>query len=186
MTRLLSPDARRHVTSAAQEARRRGDRRIGTDHLLLGLLEDPNAEAARILGTDLGSARAASSELDRAALAAVGIDVDPWDPEPPGRSRSHPPFTSGARDVLHRASWKLSPSEPGASRTAISCSHWLRETDPTPRLTSSPPWASTPSWCAIVCSVRPPDPVRSHQQPTWPDRIARLVSRRSRTADMGG
>ena len=34
---------------ASEEARRRGDRRTGTDHLLLDLLEDPSTEA--VLGT---------------------------------------------------------------------------------------------------------------------------------------
>ncbi len=41
MITRLSVDARKMVlTSAAEEARRRGDRRLGTDHLLHGLLHD--------------------------------------------------------------------------------------------------------------------------------------------------
>jgi hypothetical protein len=32
---------------ASEEARRRGDRRTGTDHLLLALLEDPSIEEVR-------------------------------------------------------------------------------------------------------------------------------------------
>ena len=35
---------------ASEEARRRGDRRTGTDHLLLALLADPSAEV--VLGRD--------------------------------------------------------------------------------------------------------------------------------------
>ena len=35
---------------ACEEARRRGDRRYGTDHLLLALLEDPSIEVVNITG----------------------------------------------------------------------------------------------------------------------------------------
>ncbi|MGD1032906.1 MAG: Clp protease N-terminal domain-containing protein, partial [Candidatus Dormibacteria bacterium] len=41
------------LTSAAEEASRRGDRRVGTDHLLLGLLHQPDSRAARALGISL-------------------------------------------------------------------------------------------------------------------------------------
>jgi Clp amino terminal domain, pathogenicity island component len=76
MIMRLSADARKLVlTSAAEEAGRRGDRRLGTDHLLLGLLHDADSSAARALGVSLESARGASDALDRAALAAVGVDV---------------------------------------------------------------------------------------------------------------
>ncbi len=108
MVRRLSADARRQVlTSAAQEARRCGDRRIGTDHLLLGLLDEPNSLATRILGVDLESARGTSAGLDRAALAAIGLevgDVGHLRPPPrPVRPRRLPPLTSGARAVLKRS-----------------------------------------------------------------------------------
>ena len=33
---------------AAEEARRRGDRRYGTDHVLLALLEDPSIEGVLV------------------------------------------------------------------------------------------------------------------------------------------
>jgi ATP-dependent Clp protease ATP-binding subunit ClpA len=110
MAKRLSVDARRQViTSAAEEAHRRGDRRVGTDHLLLGLLDEPDSVAERLLGVDLASARATSAALDRAALAAVGIDVASVDPPMPIRTRRRPPFTwrlpftSGARAVLERS-----------------------------------------------------------------------------------
>ena len=35
---------------AGEEARRRGDRRYGTDHLLLALLEDPSIEVMLEIG----------------------------------------------------------------------------------------------------------------------------------------
>jgi hypothetical protein len=56
---------------AREEARSRGDRKIGTEHLVLGLLREPNFEQA--LGCDLPAARDALAALDRDALAAVGL-----------------------------------------------------------------------------------------------------------------
>jgi hypothetical protein len=56
---------------ASEEARRRGDRRAGTDHLLLGLLEGPSIEA--LLGVRLPDARAALAALDREALGSRGL-----------------------------------------------------------------------------------------------------------------
>jgi hypothetical protein len=56
------------------EAVRRGDRTIGTEHLVLALLADPASPAARALGCDLDSAREALDALDRQALAAIGIE----------------------------------------------------------------------------------------------------------------
>jgi ATP-dependent Clp protease ATP-binding subunit ClpA len=105
MVTRLSDDARKAVlTSAADEAGRRGDRRIGTDHLLLALLHDPTSASARALGVDLQAAREASDALDRAALAAVGIDVGHLGrPARAAKARRRPPLTSGARAVLVRA-----------------------------------------------------------------------------------
>jgi hypothetical protein len=56
---------------AGEEARRRGDRRSGTDHLLLALFEDPSVEA--VLGVSLQQARQALESLDREALGALGL-----------------------------------------------------------------------------------------------------------------
>jgi len=56
---------------AGEEARRRGDRRTGTDHLLLALLEEPSIEA--LLGVSLQQARQALEALDQEALGALGI-----------------------------------------------------------------------------------------------------------------
>jgi hypothetical protein len=57
--------------AAREEARIRGDRRVGTDHLLLGLLRDPEIE--EVLQVTLESAREALNSLDRAALASIGV-----------------------------------------------------------------------------------------------------------------
>ena len=115
MVKRLSEDARKLVlTEAADGVRRRGDRRLGTGHLLLGLLHDPASEAASALGVDLASARAAQDALDRAALAAVGINADDLsDIEEPGGARRRPPLTSGARAVFKLAVEEARPRESG-------------------------------------------------------------------------
>jgi hypothetical protein len=59
---------------ASEEARRRGDRRVGTDHVLLALLEHPSIEAE--LGVSLQQARRALESLDHEALAALGLGSD--------------------------------------------------------------------------------------------------------------
>lgn len=58
---------------ARDEAVRRGDRVIGTEHLVLALLADPASPAAQALGCDLASARVVLDALDTQALAAVGV-----------------------------------------------------------------------------------------------------------------
>ncbi|MEV7006243.1 Clp protease N-terminal domain-containing protein [Streptosporangium sp. NPDC051022] len=86
---------------APAEARQRGDRRIGTEHLLLGVLHD--AEAAQALGVDVETARSALAALDEAALAVIGVDARGVEritiPAPSKRM----PFTSGAKATLSRA-----------------------------------------------------------------------------------
>jgi hypothetical protein len=92
------------VTAALAESRRRGDRRLGTEHLLLGLLHDP--DCARAFGVGLEDARAALDRLDRAALAALGIDVEGLRPaQVPVRGGRLTPgaLTSGARAVVTHA-----------------------------------------------------------------------------------
>ena len=105
MIRRLSTDARKALlTSAAQEARRRGDRRLGTDHLLLGLLHDPDSTVTRSLGISLETARSASESLDRAALESVGVHVAHLGNPPPAIfARRLLPLTSGARAILRQA-----------------------------------------------------------------------------------
>jgi ATP-dependent Clp protease ATP-binding subunit ClpA len=56
---------------ASEEARRRGDRRTGTDHILLALLENPSVE--NVLGVSLQQARQALESLDQEALGALGL-----------------------------------------------------------------------------------------------------------------
>jgi ATP-dependent Clp protease ATP-binding subunit ClpA len=61
---------------ASAEAKRRGDRRVSTEHIALAMLVDPDSETARALGVSLEAARAALETLDREALTSVGIDVN--------------------------------------------------------------------------------------------------------------
>jgi ATP-dependent Clp protease ATP-binding subunit ClpA len=120
MPKRLSVDARKLVmTSATEEARRRGDRRLGTDHLLLGLLRDADSPAAKALGVSLADARAAVDRLDAAALAAVGVQAETLGagaPAPFGRRL--PPLTSGAREVFKRAVDAARPARTGRIDTA--------------------------------------------------------------------
>jgi uncharacterized protein (DUF433 family) len=57
--------------AACEEARQRGDRRVGTEHLVLALLREPNIEA--LLGCTRQRARAALDALDLESLVAVGL-----------------------------------------------------------------------------------------------------------------
>jgi len=119
MPKRLSVDARKLVlTLATEEARRRGDRRLGTDHLLLGLLHDGDSRAAKALGVSLADARAALDALDRAALAAVGIEIQALgEGAPVSFGRGLPPLTSGARAVFRRAIDEGRPSRSGRIET---------------------------------------------------------------------
>jgi ATP-dependent Clp protease ATP-binding subunit ClpA len=95
------------VKTALDEARRRGDRRLGTEHLLLGLLRDPDSPPARALGVDLDAARAALDALDRSALETIGLDVGEL-PHVRLVPRKHPPvavnaLTSGARSAINQS-----------------------------------------------------------------------------------
>lgn len=84
---------------ASEEARRRGDRRAGTDHLLLGLLEDPEIEVA--LGVSLQEARDALDAMDREALHVLGIDASVDAPPLPLRDvPSRPTIKTVIKDRL--------------------------------------------------------------------------------------
>jgi len=100
---------------ASEEARRRGDRRTGTDHILLALLAEPSVEAA--LGVSLQQARQALESLDREALGALGLGSGADAPELPMRAVPEKPtlkylmlqkdrlrMTPAAKRVLEQAS----------------------------------------------------------------------------------
>jgi ATP-dependent Clp protease ATP-binding subunit ClpA len=101
MFERFSTGARSAVRCAVDEAARRGDRRVGTEHMLLGLLAAPVGEIADALGIDLARARTELAAMDAQALASVGVDVpDALGALPLGRGTQRLPFTAGAREVL--------------------------------------------------------------------------------------
>jgi ATP-dependent Clp protease ATP-binding subunit ClpA len=93
--------ARAVVEDAGHEAARRGDRRIGTDHLLVALLRDEGL--ARIVGADPAAAREAADQLDRDALAAIGLTVHEFQPAGQAALGRRMPLTSGAKSVIQGA-----------------------------------------------------------------------------------
>jgi ATP-dependent Clp protease ATP-binding subunit ClpA len=89
MFERFSTDARATVVSAQQEARTLADHHIGTEHLLLALLDQPDSLANRVLvrsgvtrdGVVAGIQRIRQSDRDvtaedREALKTIGIDLD--------------------------------------------------------------------------------------------------------------
>ncbi|MGZ4590493.1 MAG: Clp protease N-terminal domain-containing protein [Actinomycetes bacterium] len=100
----FSRAAREVVTAAAAEAAGRGDRRVGTEHLVLGLLHEADSPTARALGVDLRTARGALRAMDLEALAAVGVGLDTADLSGAMHARSggRLPFTSAAKSALQR------------------------------------------------------------------------------------
>jgi ATP-dependent Clp protease ATP-binding subunit ClpA len=68
---------------ACEEARQRGDRRVGTEHLLLGLLRDPAIEDT--LGVTHEQTRLALTEIDNEALASIGMPAEMNTPPLPER-----------------------------------------------------------------------------------------------------
>ena len=90
---------------ASEEARRRGDRRTGTDHLLLGLLEDASIEV--VLGVSLQQARQALESLDQEALGALGMVSGTDAPALPMRAVPKKPRI---RDVAQRDRLRMTPA----------------------------------------------------------------------------
>jgi hypothetical protein len=90
---------------ASEEARRRGDRRTGTDHILLALLEDPSTEA--VLGVSLQQARQALESLDHEALGAVGLGSGTDAPPLPMRAVPKKPTI---RDIAKKDRFRMTPA----------------------------------------------------------------------------
>ena len=91
------------ILAAIDEARLRGDRLLGSEHLFLGLLHEPDSAAVKALGIDLSGAHAALETLDRAALAAIGFDVGGLPIASRAPLRKGPRMSSAARAVINRA-----------------------------------------------------------------------------------
>jgi hypothetical protein len=90
---------------AAEEARRRGDRRTGTDHLVLALFEDPSIEV--VLGVNLQQARQALESLDHQALAALGLESSTDAPPLAMRAVAKKPRL---RDVAQKDRLRMAPA----------------------------------------------------------------------------
>jgi ATP-dependent Clp protease ATP-binding subunit ClpA len=99
---------------ASEEARRRGDRRTGTDHLLLALLEDPSIEV--VLGVSLQQARQALESLDHEALGALGLG--PGTDAPPLPMRTVPKKPT-IRDVIQKDRLRMTPAAKRVLQEAV-------------------------------------------------------------------
>ena len=130
---------------AREEARRRGNRRVGTEDLVLGLLREP--DVAQVLGCDLGAARGALDALDRDALVAVGIDRPLEAPPVPTRE----PALGGRRAVLKAVLTDHLPMTPVAKRV-------LEESGKDRRHRRSVDRWSRERVLIALLSLAPPDP----------------------------
>ena len=90
---------------AGEEARSRGDRRIGTDHVLLAVFDDPSVEA--VLGVSLQQARQALESLDHEALGALGLGSGTDAPPLPMRAVPKKPRL---RDVAQKDRLRMTPA----------------------------------------------------------------------------
>ena len=86
--------------AAREEARRRGDRTIGTELLLVALLSDPALASA--VGTNAAQARAVLDDLDKEALVAIGMDPPPEVPPLPAADPSAIPARPTIKMVLRK------------------------------------------------------------------------------------
>jgi ATP-dependent Clp protease ATP-binding subunit ClpA len=94
--------ARTAVEDARFEAGRRGDRRIGSEHLLLALLQDD--DLAQLVGVDAVAAHDAADQLDRTALAAIGLTLGEFQPTSRVALGRHASLmTSGAKAVIQQS-----------------------------------------------------------------------------------
>ena len=130
---------------AREEARRRGNRRIGTEDLVLGLLREP--EVAQVLGCDLGAAREALDAMDRDALVAIGIDRPLGAPPVPTRE---PPL-DGRRAVVKAVLTDHLPMTPVAKRVMEESGKDRRHREKARR------WSRERVLIALL-SLSPPDP----------------------------
>jgi hypothetical protein len=107
-TESVAPEALHgwHIyLQAGEEARRRGDRRVGTDHVLLALFDDPSVEVA--LGVNLQQARQALESLDHEALGSLGLGSDTDAPALPMRPVPKKPRI---RDIAKKDRFRMTPA----------------------------------------------------------------------------
>jgi Clp amino terminal domain, pathogenicity island component len=124
---------------ASEEARRRGDRRTGTDHLLLSLLEDPAIEV--VLGVSLQHVRQALDTLDQEALGALGMGSGSDAPPLPMRAVPKPTI----RAVMKKDRLRMTPAAKKVLEEAVK---------PNRRKTQ----VTAQQVLAQVLTLQPPDP----------------------------
>jgi len=124
---------------AREEARRCGDRRVGTDHLLLGLLHDPAVVA--VLGVSLEQCREALDSLDREALESLGLTAS-WEAPPlamrlvPARPtlravlKDRLPMTPAAKVALEQAARPVRKGRRVNPQDVLVCLLDLKHPDP--------------------------------------------------------
>jgi hypothetical protein len=112
--------------AAREEARRRGDRTIGTELLLVALLNYPTLASA--VGTDAAHARAVLDDLDNEAMVAIGMDPPPEVPALSAADPSAIPARPAFRMVLHKH-LRLTPC---AKRVLSESSRGMRRGHPHP------------------------------------------------------
>ncbi len=101
MFERFAQSARAVIDDARYEAERRGDRRIGSDHLLLALVADD--AMAQLVGVDAAAAREAADRLDRAALVAIGLTLGEFRPSGRSALSRQVPLNSGAKRAIQQA-----------------------------------------------------------------------------------
>jgi ATP-dependent Clp protease ATP-binding subunit ClpA len=132
MFERFTEDARAVVGAAQVHARALTHGWIGTEHLLLGLLDDPDGRAARVLAQwDLGAGWARTEvertvgqgepDLDADALATLGIDLDEV------RTRVERTFGPGALARRRCRRGPMSPALPFTPRAKKALELALRE-----------------------------------------------------------
>ena len=125
---------------ASEEARRRGDRRTGPEHLLLALLEDPSIEV--VLGVSLQQARQALESLDHEALGALGLGSGSDAPPLPMRAVPKKPTI---RAVMKKDRLRMTPVAKKVLEEAVK---------PNRRKTQ----VTAQQVLAQILTLRPPDP----------------------------
>jgi ATP-dependent Clp protease ATP-binding subunit ClpA len=129
MFERFTQEARSVVVGAQDEARSLGHGHIGTEHLLLALLDEERGLAARVLadagvGRDEVAIEPAPPGIDSRALAAIGIDLDAV------RARIEEAFGPGAlerRRVCNDGSIPFRPEAKKALEIALRESKALRD-----------------------------------------------------------